>query len=93
MTYEEVLPTIELCGFLSYVNHGFVILGIFLLVIKADISISLRAGFIGYPIIWLLVLIGLNGNVWYPWCQMVYAAGLLVWSMVEDNKRRSKQLV
>lgn len=85
MTYEEVMPTIELCNNVGYVDLIFPILGMVFLVIKGGISVALKIGFAAYPIVGLIAVNGLGGYKWYPWIEILYAVALLVLSVREGN--------
>lgn len=92
-SYEDVMPIVELSKVLGYADLTFSIFGIILLVIKGNISMALKIGFAAYPIIRVIAVNALGGYAWYPWIEIIYAVGLLVWSFYEgNNTNKSKQL-
>lgn len=90
LTYEDVMPIVSFCSILGYASVVLVVVGIILLVLKADISNALKIGFAVYPIVRLIAVNGLGGYVWYPWIELAYAVGLLVWSLKESNNKQDE---
>lgn len=89
-TYDDVIAKTSICNVLGYVSWMLTILGIILLVAKSDISLGLKISFAVYPVVRLIAVNGLGGYVWYPWIELIYAVGLLVWSLKESNNKHNE---